>query len=109
MCTFKYTLENTEGASKHRQFRDTNNIGNTTHKTRQRKQKTQHNMCLTPPYTKHKMKTNKTKNTTLICVGHHHTQDTRQRQRKQKHNTNMCWTPPYTRYKTKTKKTKTQH
>ena len=30
---------------------------------RQTKQKTQHNMCWTPPYTGHKTKKNKTKNT----------------------------------------------
>jgi hypothetical protein len=32
-------------------------------------------MCWTPPHTREKMKTNKTKNHNTICVGHHHTQD----------------------------------
>jgi predicted membrane protein len=35
---------------------------------RQTKQKTQHNMCLTPLYTREKMKTNKTKNTTQYVL-----------------------------------------
>jgi amino acid permease len=43
---------------------------------------------------------------TTICVGHHHTQDTRRRKTKQKTHHNMCWTQPYTRHKTKTNKTK---
>ena len=76
-------------------------------------------MCWTPPYTRKKTKTNKTKNTTqyvlddtiqktkdedkqnkkhnTICVGDHHAQDKRRRQAKQKTQHNMCWTPPYTR------------
>jgi hypothetical protein len=84
---------------------------------RQTKQKTQHNMCWTPPYTRHKAKTNKTKNTaqyvldttihktqdedkqnikhSTICVGYHYTQDTRRRQTKQKTQHNMCCTPLY--------------
>jgi hypothetical protein len=90
------------------------------------KQITHHNMCWTPPYTRHKTKTNKIENTTqyvldttihktqdedkqsktynTIFVGHHHTQVTRRRQTKQKTHHNMCWTPPYTRHKTKTNK-----
>jgi hypothetical protein len=85
---------------------------------RQTKQKIQHNMCWTPPYTSHKTKTNKIENATqyllditihktqdedkqnikhnTICVGHHYTQDTRRRQTKQKTQHNMCWTPLYT-------------
>jgi hypothetical protein len=65
---------------------------------RQTKQKTQHNICWTPSYTRHGVKTNKAKNTTqyvldtiihktrdeeiqskkynTIYAGHHHTQDT---------------------------------
>ena len=72
--------------------------------------------------TRHRTKTKHKQN--IICVGHHHTQDTRQRQTKQniicvgqpytrtqrqtkqKTEHNMCWTPPYTRHKTKTNKTK---
>jgi tRNA G37 N-methylase TrmD len=51
------------------------------HKTQDEdKQKTaEHNMCWTPSYTRHKTKTNTQKHNT-ICVGHHHTQDTRRRQ-----------------------------
>ena len=41
-----------------------------------------------------------------ICVGHHHTQDTRRRQTIQKAQPNMCWTPTYTGQKTKTNNTK---
>ena len=87
-------------------------------------------MCQTPPYTREKTKTNKTKNTTqyvldttihkrkdedkqkknkkhnTICV-RHNTQEKRQRQTKPQHN--MCQTPPYTREKTKTNKTTTQY
>jgi hypothetical protein len=50
---FEKTLENTEGAIKNGQSRETDNIGYTIRiKT---KQKTQHNMCWTPLYTnKHK-------------------------------------------------------
>ena len=65
-------------------------------------------MCQTPPYTREKMKTNKTKNNT-ICVRHHHTQEKRQRQTKQKTQHNMCQTPPYTREKNRQTKQKTQH
>ena len=42
----KQTLEKTEGAIKNGQSRETGNIGYTRRK--QTKQKTQHNMCLTP-------------------------------------------------------------
>ena len=95
---------------------------------RKTKQKTQHNMCWTPPYTGQKTKTNNTKSTTQyvldttihrtededkqykkhnpICVGHQHTQDRRRRQTIQKAQTNMCWTPTYTGQKTKTNNTK---
>jgi len=48
---FTQTSENTKGTIKNGQSRDTGGIG----------------------YTKHKMKTSKTENTTL-CVGHHYTQ-----------------------------------
>ena len=76
-------------------------------------------MCWKPPYKRLKMKT-ETKNTTqyvlettiqktqdedrrnkkhnTICVGNHHTEDSRRRQTQH----NMCWTPPYKRLKTKT-------
>jgi hypothetical protein len=86
---------------------------------RQTNQKTQHNMCWTPPCTRQKTKTSKTKHTTqyvlddtiqktkdedkrtkkhnTICVGHHHAQDKRRRQAKQNTQHNMCWTTPYTR------------
>jgi hypothetical protein len=47
----KKTLEKTEGAIKNGQSRETGEIGYTKHKTKTIKQKTQHNMCLTPPYT----------------------------------------------------------
>ena len=79
-------------------------------------------MCWKPPYKRLKTKT-ETKNiaqyvleTTIqktqdedrrnkkhstICVGNHHTKDSRQRQ-KQKTQHNMCWKPPYKRLKTKT-------
>jgi hypothetical protein len=53
-CTKHYkTLENTEGAIKNGQSRETGNIdGN---KTKKSKAKTQHNMCWTPLYAnKHK-------------------------------------------------------
>jgi hypothetical protein len=46
------------------------------------KQKTQHNMRWTTPYTGQKTKTNKPKNKTQ-CVGHHHTEDQRRTQTKQ--------------------------
>ena len=84
----------------------------------QSKHKTHHNRRWTPLYTRHKTNTNKTKNTTqylldniihktqdedkpkkkhnTICVGHHHTQDTRRKQQKKtqiKNQHNMCWTP----------------
>jgi len=36
-----------------------------TQDTRRRQRK--HNMCWTPPYTRYKTKTNKTKNTTQFC------------------------------------------
>ena len=84
--------------------------------------KTQHNMCWTSSYTRHKTKTNTQKHNT-ICVGHHHTQDTRRRQThknnraqyvlniiihktqdEDKHTKtqhNMCRTSSYTRHKTK--------
>ena len=35
-------------------------------------------MCWTPPYTRQKTKTSKIQKPSTICVGHHHTQDTRQ-------------------------------
>ena len=79
-------------------------LGTQVIRRRPTKQKTQHNICWTPPYTRHKMKTNKTKNTpqyvldttihktqdeekqikkhNTICVGHHYAQDTRRRQTK---------------------------
>ena len=41
---------------------------------------TEHNMCWTPSYTRHKTKINTQKQQSTICVGHHHTQDTRRRQ-----------------------------
>jgi hypothetical protein len=85
-------------------------------------------LCWTPPHTTQKTKTNKPKITTqyvlddtthkmkdedkqnkkhnTICVGHHHTQDTRRRQTKQKTQHNLCWTPPHTTQKTKTNKPK---
>jgi hypothetical protein len=88
-------------------------------------------MCWTPPYTRHKTKTNKTKNTpqyvldttihktqdedkqnrkyNTIFVGHHHTQDTRRRQTKHKTQHNMCWTlrhePSYKQLEVKTNRT----
>ena len=38
-------------------------------------------MCWTSPYTRHKTRTNKqSKKHNTICVGHHHTQDTRRGQ-----------------------------
>ena len=45
--------------------------------TRQIKQKTQHNMCWTSPYTRQKMMTNKTKNTTqyVLDITIHKTED----------------------------------
>jgi len=44
----KETLENTEGAIKNEQSRETDNIGYTRHKTNANKTKTQHNRCWTP-------------------------------------------------------------
>ena len=95
---------------------------------RQIQQKTQHNMCWTPLYTRNKTKTNTTRNTTqyvldttiykkqdedkynkqynTICVGHHYIQETRRRQIQQETQHNMCWTPLYTRNKTKTNTTR---
>jgi hypothetical protein len=46
-------------------------------------------MCWTPPYTRHKTKTSKIQKHSTLCVGHHHTQDTRRRHTKQKHST-LC-------------------
>jgi alpha-D-ribose 1-methylphosphonate 5-triphosphate synthase subunit PhnG len=71
------------------------------HHHTQGEDKTNHNMCWTPPYTRRRQNTPqyvldttmhkaKTKHTT-ICVGHHHAQG------EDKTNHNMCWTPPYTR------------
>jgi hypothetical protein len=34
----------------------------------------------------------------IICVGHHHTLDTRRRQAKHEIQHNICWTSPYTRH-----------
>ena len=83
-------------------------------------------MCWKPPYKRLKTKTDETKNTTqyvlettiqktqdedrnkkhsTICVGNHHTKDSRRRQ-KQKTQHNMCWKPPYKRLKMKTDETK---
>ena len=45
--------------------------GNTGHTIRR---KTQHNMCWTPLYTRHKTKTNKTKKTTQYVYGNKHKQ-----------------------------------
>ena len=81
-------------------------------------------MCWKPPYKRLKTKTDETKNITqyvlettiqktqdedrrnkkhsTICVGNHHTKDSRRRQTKQKTQHNMCWKPPYKRLKTKT-------
>ena len=92
--------------------------------------KTQHNMCWTSSYTRHKTKTNTQKQQSTICVGHHHTQDKRRRQThknnraqyvlniiihktqdEDKHTKtqhNMCWTPSCTRHKTKTNTQKQQ-
>ena len=72
-------------------------------------------MCWKPPYKRLKTKTDETKNiaqyvleTTIqktqdedrrnkkhntICVGHHHTKDSRRRLTKQKTQHNMCWKP----------------
>jgi hypothetical protein len=48
--------ENTEGAIKNGQSRETGNIGYTRHKVKTNKTKPQHNMCWTPPYVnKHKI------------------------------------------------------
>ena len=94
---------------KNGQSRETGNIGYTRHKTKTKKH-TQHNMCWTRPFTRHKTTT-----TNIICVGHDHSQDTRRRQPTQYvldttiHKTqdddnqhNMCWTRPFTRHKTTT-------
>jgi len=45
---YSVNTENTEGAIKNLQSRETDNIGYT--RRRQTKQKTQHNMCWTPIY-----------------------------------------------------------
>ena len=65
-------LENTEGASKNEQSRETGN------KTRKSKTKTQHNMCWTPLCV-NKNTTQYVLDTTMrkqkhntICVGHHY-------------------------------------
>ena len=59
----KIKVRETEGAIWNGQSSETVNIGY----TRQIKQKTQHNMSWTPPYTRHKTKTSKVKTTTQ-CV-----------------------------------------
>jgi hypothetical protein len=87
-------------------------LGTQDTKRRQTKQNPQHNICWTPPCTRHKTKASKTKCTTqyvldatihrtkdegkqnkvhnTICVGRHHAQDTRRRQTKQNAQHNMC-------------------
>ena len=42
------TLENTEGAIKNEQSKETGNVWYTKQKTKKNKTKTQHNMCWTP-------------------------------------------------------------
>ena len=91
---FSISVGETEGEIKNGQSRETGNIGYT--RRRQTKQKTQRNMCCTPPYTKHKTKTKKTKNTTqyVLNITIHKTQD---EDTKQKTQPNLCWTSLYTR------------
>ena len=57
MVGCKQTLENTEGAIKNGQSRETVNRG---YKTKKYKPKTQHNMCLTPLYAQNTNNVNKT-------------------------------------------------
>ena len=122
------TIHNTKDEDKQTKKHNTICVGRHHRQYKGGRQKTQHNMCWTPPHTRPKTKTNKTKNTTqyvlddtihkkkdedkqtkkhnTICVGRHHTQDKRRRQTNQKTQHNMCWTPPHTRPKTKTNKPK---
>ena len=58
-------IRETDGAIKNGQSRET---GKRDTGLRQTKQKTQLNMCWTQPYTRHKTKTNNTKNTPLYVL-----------------------------------------
>ena len=74
------TIHKTQDEDKRNKKHNTIFVGhNHTQDTRRRKtkQKTHHNMCWTPPYTGHKTKKNKTKNTTqyVLDTTIHKTQD----------------------------------
>jgi hypothetical protein len=127
ICVEHHHTQDTRRRQTHKNNRAQYVLNTIIHKTQdedKHTKTTEHNMCRTSSYTRHKTKTNTQKQQSTICVGHHHTQDTRRRQTNKNnraqyvlniiiHKTqdedkhtktqhNMCWTSSYTRQKTKT-------